>query len=102
MSIQQIFNKALPFYAPDFGHIEGFCLCLQVACEQNLITIGEFRDACAVIQEYIEELNSLTNQTIPDIFLSRALKSANLPYGFEDKLAIYKDWENRPRSLRIL
>lgn len=94
-NIQDVFNKALPFYTTNFTG--GFCLCLSKAFDEGLITLVEMTDAHHEIETYIQELNTLSNQTISDVYLSRALEGANLPHEYEDRLAIYKDWENRPR-----
>lgn len=88
--IQRILDIALEFYTP--GSI-GFCSCLTLARDQNLITKEERIQAEWEIMKYIDLLSPEGHQA----FLKYALEDADLPNEFEDMLAIYEDWENRPK-----
>ena len=65
------------------------CGALKVAFLRELISYDEFEYVKAEIQKYLKPLNLG--------YLSAALKDAGLPNDFNAKLAIYKDWANRPK-----
>lgn len=57
----------------------------------ELITDAEYAAAIAEINAYIETYGPVVEHT-----LGCALRGRGLPHDFEARLAIYKDWANRP------
>lgn len=103
-SLQEIFNVAIDagVYYPHYGgtaecgayRSEFMCNALHSISGSfgvELITDAEYEYAVAEIQAYIREY------TEDDCTLCMILKEQGKPYNFEARLAIYKDWANRPR-----
>ena len=91
-TIQEIFDAVIDggYYANEFtpeevsGHM---CVALTYANAADRITEAERHLALDEIQEYLQGA----------IFLSTVLSIRDLPYEHEDRLAIYRDWVNRPQ-----
>lgn len=66
------------------------CLSLFNAWEHGVITYSEYKQAVIEIQDYIRGF----------AFLSTALTVNDLPADRPSRLAIYKDWANRPTLTR--
>lgn len=64
------------------------CGALSVARHRGLISYMEADQAKTEIQKYLKPINRA--------YLSSALKDTGLPHDFNARLAIYKDWANRP------
>lgn len=64
------------------------CGALSVAYYRELISSMEMDQTKSEIQKYLRSANRA--------YLSSALRRAGLPHDFNAKLAIYKDWANRP------
>ena len=102
-SIHEIFNAVIEggHYGGPYPSIEGrlreryMCFALQRASDKELITYEEAQFAASCIEEYLSCL-------LPDrrhvLTLMSALRDNGLPYSQEDLLAIYQDWENRPKA----
>lgn len=88
-NIQQVFNKVIKdgfFTEADTKGSSAMCLSLCSASIYGSITEEERLKAKASIQDYLRNYG----------FLRGALFHSNLPCDFAARLAIYKDWENRP------
>lgn len=88
--MQRILNIALEFYTPK---TTGICVSICYVYDQNLITRDEYVRAKDEISNYMDELSPKYYHA----FLTNALKEVGLPHEYEDRLAIFKDWENRPK-----
>jgi len=74
------------------------CIALKDAYESlGLITREEYIVTTQCIVEYLEELGIHDPE---EGTLAHALYANNLPNTEDDLLAIYKDWDNRPRILQ--
>jgi len=101
MNIQDIFNKviALGVYDEDYTlEVEGLdylgkymCDALVVACYflhgPNSLSVDEYKYAEDAIAEYIGDSSHTLKGT---------LKDNGLDSSFKARLAIYKNWNNRP------
>ena len=91
--VQDIFDKVIEgeYYCESF---EDMCLSLKVAFEYEYITYGEYMYAFEQIKRY---MGVDLGEGVRDVgALVCLLRKNNLPHSFEDTLAIYKDWENKP------
>lgn len=97
---QEIFNLAIStgLYGPDAVRIlcpdnkwrdakRHMCFSLQHLYYSKQITNEEYAQADREINRYLREFG----------YLPSALEANSLPSSFQDRLAIYKDWENRPK-----
>lgn len=91
-TIQEIFNAVIDegFYSNEFIESKSsrwMCEAIHYAYVAELLTMEERRLALEEIKEYIQGYT----------FLGSALSISNLPYKYEDRLAIYRNWANRPQ-----
>lgn len=85
MNVQEIFNKVI---AAGCYRRHGFmCNALELAAENDVIALDEFRYAMQRIKWYLGDL------TLP---LLSCLECSDLPSTWDDCLAVFKDWANRP------
>lgn len=93
-TLQEIFNVVIDKgYYKEFG-VRGssfMCNALFGAYCADVITRKEHDKALDAIGNYIDKYTS-------DITLKSALINLNRPYNFSDRLAIYRNWKNRPRT----
>lgn len=97
-TVQQTFNTVIAhdYYGDlDYSGSNYMCNALKAACRDGVICYSDFRQARAAINEYILELDP--HGDAAGTTLSYCLQVSSLPCNFSDRLAIYKDWENRPR-----
>lgn len=96
-SIQEIFNVVIEegFYKSPSCSL--MCFALIDAFDAGVISSEEMDAAHEAIRNYLTQ----TGEYNP-IFLKSALFLSGLPYSFEDRLAIYKDWDNRPKLKLIM
>lgn len=95
-TIQQIFNKVIKEgYYPRGGKHPSFqymCAALQYSAGAKVITGDEATKAKKSISKYLEPTGKTT--------LAAALRGTNAILNtVEERLAIYKDWKNRPALL---
>lgn len=92
--VQSIFNRVIAAGHYSDTEREGtypyMCVSLDAAVRHGHITIAECVQAQLAIVEYLEAVDYADT-------LAGALISSDLPSDFEDCLAIYRDWANRPR-----
>lgn len=95
-TIQEIFNVVI-----DAGHYHQhgrMCPALVLAHEYRLITTEEYYLAVTEIRQYLcdlaEEEDYFSDRVHAD--LVDALRSAGFAFRFEDRLAIYQKWADRP------
>lgn len=100
-TIQEVFNAVIEAEVYGFSweaKYDYMCIALKDAYESlGLITREEYVVTKQCIEEYLEELD------VPypdDGTLAQALYANNLPNTEDDLLAIYKDWDDRPRILQ--
>lgn len=94
---QEVFNIILDsgMYVskPDYVEVDEtsmfMCHCILYARDLNLITSIEEKQTIASIAEYIKDR--------PRMSLAEKLKKNNLPNSYQDRLAIYRDWANKPK-----
>lgn len=91
-NIQEIFDVVIDrgFYSnvPIYNWASWYmCEAVYFAQVTGHITGAERRMAVDAINEYLQAY----------VFLRAALSCSDLPCGYEDRLAIYKDWANRPQ-----
>lgn len=96
-SIQEIFNVVIEegFYKSTSRSL--MCSAIVDAFDAGVISLKEKDAAHEAIRDYLAQ----TGEYDP-IFLKSAFFLSGLPYSFEDRLAIYKDWENRPKLKLIM
>lgn len=86
-TIQEIFNAVIDNGYYEDSEVKQFmCISLNAACKAGVITYEECYEATDLINDYIGEW----------FFLEFALFNNGLPYDFESRLAIYRDWASRP------
>lgn len=95
-NIQEIFNAVIDagFYAKTEGFEFGgyrkesrfMCCSLDMARKDGVISYVEFSHACAELDHYLNG----------NYVLSELLESKGLPYDFDSRLFIYRNWESRP------
>ena len=87
-TVQEVFNLTIDegYYTEEEVYSSYMCISLLCAYRYKLITNKEFVQNFCVIENYIGSANSLVG----------CLTRNSLPHSFEDLLAIYKDWDNRP------
>lgn len=61
-------------------------MCFILADADNAVTNTEFKVATKSIKRYLGRHR----------MLAAALRANDLPFTYEDRLAIYRDWKNRP------
>lgn len=98
--MQKLLNIAIETgtYHPEYGtaecgahRSEFMCIALKTVSNIGLITDAEYAYAVDEIQAYIREYTE-------DYYtLCMVLEDQGKPNNFEARLAIYKDWANRPR-----
>ncbi len=91
---QEVFNIVIDkgYYAECIlvspGKSYFMCIALTLAYDNGHITTKEYNTALAEIDAYID---SPTTSVLKNYLIER-----DLYYSFNDRLAIYKDWANRP------
>ena len=88
-TVQEVFNLTIDegYYTEEEEVYSSYmCISLLYAYSYKLITKKEYVQNLCVIENYIGNTNPLV------VYLTRN----SLPHSFEDLLAIYKDWDNRP------
>ena len=85
--VQKVFNKVMAANLYQ-GNLMCFSLAQASACE--VINEEEYSMAKEAINEYLKDA----------ITLGVALKANGLPCEISDRIAIYKDWTNRPKLTR--
>lgn len=92
--LQSIFNRVIAAGHYSDTEREGtyphMCVSLDAAVRRGLITEHEYVLAQQNIRVYLSAVEWSDT-------LAGALISSDLPSDFEDCLAIYRDWANRPR-----
>lgn len=85
--VQNIFNKIM-----DAGLYQGNLMCFSLAnaVAGSVITEKEYLTAKAAIEMYI----------CGAVTLGVALVHNGLPHEISDRIAVYKDWANRPKLTR--
>lgn len=84
MNVQEVFDKVIA--AGYYEKQKLMCFALSAALAESLISEEEFKQATAEIKGYLGAWGSLGGM----------LLHSNLDSAFEARLAIYKDWVNRP------
>lgn len=101
-TVQQLFNAVIDggFYSEDYNRYdepfppsEWMCCAVSSANRAKCITDAEAEKMRRAINRYMSSL-SISAGT-----LSTALWHNNKPGTFNDRLAIYRDWKNRPRKV---
>lgn len=91
-TLQEIFNVVINagIYSKELENTTSpfMCAALILAFKTKHITREEGRMARDAIKEYLSPTGYL--------FLTSALRNEDHPSTFEDRKAIYLDWENRP------
>ena len=90
VDIQEVFNKVFSCYSPDFLRRQGnfyMCVLLEQAEKKGVITSRERRAAVKEIHAYV----------FPYTVLITALLANNLDESVNHRIAIYSDWERRPK-----
>lgn len=95
-SIQEIFNVVI-----DAGHYDQhgrMCPGLGEAHEYEIITKEEYHLATTTIRQYLCDLAEEEDYFSVRVHanLVDALRSAGFAFRFEDRLAIYQKWADRP------
>ena len=101
-NVQEIFNTVMEggYYGGSYPSLEGrlreryMCFALRRALGNKLITYEEASFAASCIEEYLKCLLPNRRHVLT---LMSALRDNDLPHSLEDLLAIYQDWENRPK-----
>lgn len=89
-TIQQIFDTVI-----DNGLYEdSMCPSLGKAKNRLLITEEEYQKADKAIYNYMKKLNKYVDYRFTP--LRDVLWQKGLPFSYEDRLKIYRDWKNRP------
>lgn len=85
MGVQKTFDKVIDgrFYTESSF---GMCDSLKLAHSYGVISKEELDNARRAIKAYLGDY----------IFLETKLYHYGLPHEFPDRLAIYRDWKNRP------
>ena len=86
--IQTIFNVAIESGHYNEHGTDWMCGALKQCTREGFITHLEYDIACEDIYKYLD--------TTDCAFLETALRESRLPSKFKDRLAIYKDWANKP------
>lgn len=86
MSVQETFDKVINAGIYASNSIGLMCYALLEAACDGVISKEEMKAAKAEIKEYLGANGSLGGKLLFN----------NMPYTFEHRLAIYKDWANRP------
>lgn len=101
--VQQIFNAVIAagYYSEhevyDAGEISAYgpgdkrdfmCGALRIALHFGVISAGKYVLAKKAVSLYMDQSDRA--------YLESALKEAGMPSSFEYRLALYKDWANRP------
>lgn len=86
VDVQDVFNRVIDaeFYSEGY---DWMCLSLEGARERGLISRSEYKQAG-------DEIGAFLIFGYPT--LRWALEANGLPSDFESRLAIYRDWTNRP------
>jgi hypothetical protein len=88
---QAVFNIVIDkgHYGTGALHRSDFmCIALKLAYDNGHITTKDYNTALAEIDTYID---SPTTSVLKNYLIER-----DLYYSFNDRLAIYRDWANRP------
>lgn len=100
-TVQQLFNVVI-----DSGHYSNtnpytaekgsawMCCAVGDAYEEHLITYDEREKVLRAINGYLHSMYGGQG------LLRTALNENGLPCEFNDRLAIYRDWKNRPRKVK--
>lgn len=84
MNVQEVFDKVIA--AGYYEKQRLMCFALRAALDEYLISEEEFKQATTEIKGYLGAWGSLGGM----------LLRTNLDPSFEARLAIYKNWANRP------
>lgn len=93
-TIQQVFDLAIETGAYDFDN-RYMCHAIDTLAVQGLIADHESIKVKTAINKYIGQVIYEDGSKV--ISLHSALSIRKIPNDFYDRLAIYKDWANRPR-----
>lgn len=95
-TVQGIFNVVIRkgFYTDDRFSTSFMCNALDTAWWDDVITGPEMFLALCEIRGYLRVLRKAGGRKCSA--LENALELVGLPNDFEARLAIYKDWKNRP------
>lgn len=88
--VQTIFDKVIASGRYSEARTLFMCTALAACLHADTLTYEEVLAAKNEIDHYLGDYNTL----------ERALIGAGLPRQFKDRLAIYRDWANRPKLLR--
>lgn len=88
--VQAIFNKVIASGRYSESGTRFMCTALTLCLRQCLLPHEEVMLAKNEIDQYIGDYQTL----------GRVLEDSGLPFMFKDRLAIYKDWANRPKLLK--
>jgi len=97
-NLQEIFNQAI-----DLGYYQGhrgkiyMCFALSDMREDSVISAWECFRARRKIKQYMYEIDHAKSGYSYACTLELSLHRRGLPCEDNDRLAIYKDWKNRPR-----
>ncbi len=86
---QEVFNIVIDngYYGTGASHRSDFmCIALSSAYTNKVITKDELAKATDEIDDYLNGV----------LLLRSYLRDRDLPHSFNDRLAIYRDWANRP------
>lgn len=88
-NVQAVFDKVIAagIYDENSKAFALMCLALSYAYDKKVITLDEMLLAKKEINSYLMPFGSLAGM----------LAFNKRPWDFESRLAIYKDWANRPR-----
>lgn len=87
--VQTIFNIVIESGHYNEDNLDWMCGSLKHCRHDGLISQLEVDIAVNEIEAYLD--------TAECAFLRTGLWQSGLPYNFADRLAIYKDWANRPK-----
>lgn len=95
MDVQEIFNRVIDggFYQGGYdynNYSDLMCISLFQARNKGVITPDEDKYAENVIKNYLNDWSGCVQ-------LYNVLKNNALENSFKARLAIYKDWDNRPK-----
>lgn len=95
MDVQEIFNRVIDggFYQDGYiyrNYSDLMCVSLIQACNKGVITPDECKYAGNVIENYLNVWSGCGK--LYDVLGNNALENS-----FKARLAIYRDWDNRPK-----
>lgn len=102
-TVQQLFNAVIDggFYSERYFELgepfppsEWMCCAVTSAVKANCVTAEEAGKIDRAINQYLHSMYIAAGT------LATALRRNDLPANFNDRLAIYRDWKNRPRKVK--